>query len=380
MLSTQAYAERLTQAYLGLDAWYRAAHPQDPWGLVVLNLSHLPVMELQDVHHAAQVFAELRQQAQHLPEADRRAYYTALCTSALTAMRWKADKLDLPQQIAGFLDAAPQAATPETLEDLRQQMQLCLRELGYKGSLEQAALQWQSDHQIPPQQIAPAMQALMQEARERTEALFGALQQPLPIVRIVSGAQFNARCNYASHTIEINQDPILTLPLLKHLTVHEVFPGHCLQFEWRQRAYNEGWGFADGLLSLVKSAGSPMFEGLADAGAWILDWEEPSDRLVALLSRYRAGLGTVAAWGLHQQSWSLEQATRYLSERSLMGGEGWVANRLAYIAPAGRGAHVWSYWLGEQRLRAVCKPKPALSTLRFLFGRMHSLASLGMAA
>ena len=60
-------------------------------------------------------------------------------------------------------------------------------------------------------------------------------------VSAVSGVPFNARCNYLGRTIELNIDPTLTRPGLKHLAVHEGYPGHYLQFKLRETLYREGW-------------------------------------------------------------------------------------------------------------------------------------------
>src|SRR6266508_6114562 len=53
----------------------------------------------------------------------------------------------------------------------------------------------------------------------------------------VSGVPFNARCNYLARQVELNIDPILTRPALKHLAVHECYPGHYVQFKLRETWY-----------------------------------------------------------------------------------------------------------------------------------------------
>lgn len=377
---TRAYAEALARAYLGLDQLHRKANPEDPWGLVVLQLEPLEPEAFQDFDAAQKRFSELRSEARILEEPDRRVYYTSLCGSALAVIEWNRQGLSIEDQIKRFLAAPPKPASQEELEAIRAELYRWLGELGYKGDLAQRAVAWETRHRVEPDQIASTMHLLIAEARARSEAIFGSIQCPNPQIKIVSGAAFNARCDYAKLTVEVNRDPILTLQGLKHLVLHEVFPGHCLQFELRQRGYQEGWGFADGLLSLVKSAGSPLFEGIADAGGHLLDWEGPDDKVQTLLTRYRAGLGTVAAWGLHKLGWNRDKAAAYLHEWSLSGGEGWVHNRLAYISPKGRGAHVWSYWLGEQHLRPLIPPIPKQALIQKLYGQMHSLGSLSMVA
>ncbi|MDX2004664.1 MAG: hypothetical protein SFU83_05240 [Meiothermus sp.] len=376
--ATRRYALALARAYLGLDQLHRAANPEDPWGLVVLELERLEPEPFPDFAAAKVRFNELRGQARSLLEPDRRTYYLALCGSALAVIEWNTQGLGLEAQIEGFLAAPPRPASEAELEEIRGKLHGLLGGMGYAGDLAQRATAWEARHRVEPEQIEQTMLMLTDEARGRSEAVFWPIECPDPQIKIVSGAAFNARCDYARLTVEVNRDPVLTRQSLKHLVIHEIFPGHCLQFETRRRAYLEGWGYADGLLSLVKSAGSPLFEGVADSGGHLLDWEDADDKVQALLTNYRAGLGTVAAWGLHKLGWSRDQAADYLHRNSLSGGAGWVDNRLGYIAPKGRGAHVWSYWLGERRLRSLVAPRPPRALAQKLYGRMHSLESVAL--
>ena len=380
--ATLRYAERLAAAYQGLDALHRAANPGDAWGLVVLRMEGAPEPQAfatwQDADAA---FVRLADAAADLVEPDRRRYYADLCTSARTVVAWNEDpaRVPLPDQVRGFLAAPPRPPSAEELASLRADLAAALAAAGYAGDLRSAARTWEADDRVAPEHLATTMTDLMVEANERAAKAFDVPMPALPSVSIVRGAGFNARCDFANGVVELNADPVVTLASLRHLTLHEVVPGHCLQFETRARAHREGWGGADGLLSLVKSAGSPLFEGVADAGDRLIGWTTPRDRIGSAMTRLRAALGTAAAWGLHHQDWTLEEAHAWLLEEAPTGDPGWVVNRLAYIAPRGRGAHVWSYWLGEPAVRDAFEaidggPTPA--HLRLVYGRMHSLASL----
>lgn len=196
----------------------------------------------------------------------------------------------------------------------------------------------------------------------------------------VSGVAFNARCNYLSRRIELNVDPILTRPGLKHLAVHEGYPGHYLQFTLRAAMAERGEAAADVLLSIVNSASSSVFEGIGDSGVTMLDWmESDDDRVQALMNAYRAGIGTEAAWQFHALGWPAQKVADSLAGRSLVGGEGWVANRVKFIQSPSRAVLIWSYWWGE---RVVTKAWRSIGAYRrdeflpFLYGRMHSNASI----
>lgn len=382
--ATLAYAERLARAYRGLDTLHRAANPDDPWGLVVLDMAENRSPTSFGGWDAARgAFVRLAEEAADLVEADRRRYYADLCRSALTVVAWneRDGALPLEEQVAGFLATEPRPASEAELGAVRAELGRELAAAGHGGPLRDAARAWETATRVATDELVPTMERLMHEALDRTATVFDVPMPRLPSVTLVRGAAFNARCDFARGVVELNADPVITLGDLRHLVVHEVVPGHCLQFETRKLAAREGWGGADGLMSLVKSAGSPLFEGVADAGNELIGWTEPVDRITALVSRLRAGIGTVAAWGIHREGWSRERARAYLAEYALMGGAGWVENRLGYSAPKGRGAHVWSYWLGEQALRPVYARHPngmPAGDLRTIYGRMHSLASLAV--
>jgi hypothetical protein len=382
--ATMRYSERLTEAYRGLDALHRAANPDDGWGIVVLDMAEEPrATTFAGWLDARAAFDRFAAEADDLEEPDRRRYYGDLCRSASTVIVWNATGGELPleQQVEGFLATEPRPASDDELDAVRRDLGSALEAAGYGGGLAEAARAWEADNRVAPDDLVSTMHELMHEASDASAGVFDLPMPPMPSVELVRGAAFNARCNYAVGTVELNADPVITLGDLRHLVIHEVIPGHCLQFASRAQAYREGWGGADGQLSLVKSAGSPMFEGVADAGNELIGWHESVDTITALVSRLRAGIGTVAAWGLHRDGWSMEQARAYLLEHALTGGPGWVENRLGYIAPRGRGAHVWSYWLGERRLRPVYQRPGTASDnalLRRIYGRMHSLASLGL--
>ena len=146
---------------------------------------------------------------------------------------------------------------------------------------------------------------------------------------------------------------------------------------------HEGLAPADGLLSVVNTASSSVFEGIADAGIAMLDWVETDDddRLQALMNRYRAGIGTGAAWRLHALGETAEGVTGWLLSRSLAGGEGWVQNRMKFIAAPARAVLIWSYWWGEPVVAAAWERVPKERRpefLRYLHERMHSNTTVGM--
>jgi hypothetical protein len=384
--STLAYAEELTDTLLAVDALYRA-ESGDGDGLVVVNMApgRTPA-PLGSYAAARERLDELARRAGELPEPDRQLYYRQVCESTLALLRWRAGELPFTGQVAEFLHVPAAPAADAELDALRSEMRALLLGMGYSGDLAAQCATWEARNRVAPDEVPGVLAELLDEAWERTAAR---IELPAPKsdgmrVTTVSGVPFNARCDYLHRQVELNVDPTLTRPALKHLAVHECYPGHYVQFKLRETWYREGTAPADGLLSVVNTASSCTFEGIADNGLRVLDWiEGDDDRLSALMTRYRAGIGTAAAWRLHALGWPESRVAEWLRAQTLVGGEGWVANRMRFIAAPQRCALIWSYWWGEAAVAPVwerAEPARRPELLRFLYGRMHSPQSVAMFA
>ncbi len=382
---TLALGERAMTALLGLDALYRR-ESADGDGLAVVNLDtrgRYAADSFSTYAEAARVFEELRAEARGLPEADRRVYYDALCHSTLAFIAWRRNGLPFIEQIRDFLHVPAEPAPAEELEALQAEISALLTRMGYAGDLRSQCALWEERNRVPPEEVPAVLEGLLDEAWRRTEDRLIRIPRPRSDgMRVVpvSGVAFNARCNYLERRIELNVDPILTRPGLKHLAVHEGYPGHYLQFTLRATMAERGEAAADVLLSIVNSASSSIFEGIGDSGITMLDWmESDDDRVQALMNAYRAGIGTEAAWQFHALGWPAQKVADSLAERSLVGGSGWVANRVKFIQSPSRAVLIWSYWWGE---RVVTRAWNRIGAYRrdgflpFLYGRMHSNASI----
>ena len=382
---TLALGRRVMTALLGLDALYRK-ESADGDGLVVVNLDldHRYAADAFAAYaDAGRCFEQLRLDARRLPEADRRAYYDALCHSTLAFITWRTMGLPLLEQIRDFLHVPAAPAPPEEMEALQGKMGELLTRMGYPGDLRSQCAAWEEKNRVRPEQVPAVLESLLAEAWRRTEERLLKIPRPqsdgMHVVP-VTGVAFNARCNYLSRRIDLNVDPILTRPGLKHLAVHEGYPGHYVQFTLRTTMEERGEAAADVLLSIVNSASSSIFEGIGDSGITMLDWmESDDDRVQALMNVYRAGIGTEAAWQFHALGWPAARVADSLAERSLVGGEGWVANRVKFIRSPARAVLIWSYWWGERVVTNAWRRVGAYRRdefLRFLYGRMHSNASI----
>lgn len=384
--ATLAFGRRAAEALLGLDALFRR-ESGDPDGLVVLNLDAGATLEparFRTYDAARDSFTALLGQSVRLAEPDRRVYYEDLCLSSLAFIGWRSEGLDFRRQLAGFLHVPAEPAGDAALAAIEAELGAALSALGYDDRLAGQCAAWEERQRIPAERVPEVLADRLERAWSATAATIGIPADPSDAMRgtVVEGAAFNARCDYLARTIELNTDPVLTGPGLTHLAVHEGYPGHYLQFKRRELAFAEGRAPADVLLSVVNTASSSTFEGIADHGLALLGWlDDPDLEIHRLLNRHRAGLGTEAAWRLHALGWSIDRVADWLRARALVGGEGWVGNRMRFIAAPARAVLIWSYWWGETVVATAAAASGEELRGRFvsfLYDRMHSNRSVAM--
>ena len=384
---TVEFGKRVATGLLGVDSLYRE-ETSGGEGLVVVNMAAPGELEpepFKSYSEAVGWFEALGAEAVHLREPDRKVYYGQLCRSTLAFIEWRELGLPFDAQLGRFLHVPVAPAPQPELDGICQTIHGLLTEMGYEGDLKAQCSAWEDRNRISSHEVEGVLSVLLDEAWDRTQERL--LKIPAPRsdgmrVSCVSGVAFNARCDYLNRTIELNTDPVLTQPGLKHLAVHEGYPGHYVQFKLRESMYREGLAPADNLLSVVNTVSSSVFEGIADVGLEMLDWiTTDDDRVLGLLNRHRAGIGTGAAWRLHALAQPRDEVADWLREQSLVGGDGWVDNRMAFVSDPARAVLIWSYWWGEQVVAPVWKAVPhgrRPEFLRFLYGRMHSNTTVEM--
>ncbi|MGI8475637.1 MAG: hypothetical protein ACR2OO_04615 [Thermomicrobiales bacterium] len=392
--ATLRYAEELTTALLGLDALYAREQGKDPFSgdadidrLVVLNMSTTHRPDAFASYFDAQArFGELRDAAAALPEADRQVYYRQTCGSAISFATWREEGLPFERQLTGFLHVPAAPPEPDELDAIHTAMRPVLRDLGFDGGVEPGVKAWEARTSVPADKVEDVLNDLMSQAWDLT-----AERMAIPAgksdgmrVETVRDVPYNAMCDYKRRLVRLNLDPVLTMAGLRHLAVHEGCPGHYVQFKRREAGYAAGTSPADVLLSVVNTASSTPFEGIADAGMAIIGWDVGADdRLGALLTRYRSGLAARAAWRLHGEGWSPAAVRDELLADALTGGEAWVDSRMRFISADDRAVLIWSYWHGEPSVSALWarvadRPEAHPAYFDFLYDRMHSRESLAL--
>lgn len=393
---TLDFSRDVTRAILGVDALYRR-ESGDETGLAVLNMDVEGEFEAEafaSYAEAATRWSELRARAEGLEEPDRRVYYDQLAHSTLAFIRWRDEGLEFERQLGDFLHVPAGPVSDATLDEVRESIDALLGEISYSGDLRRRCADWEDRNRVPADEVEGICRELMDEAWERTNELvveIPADRSDGMRVSAVTEVPFNARCDYLSRTVDLNVEPTLTRPGLRHLAVHEGYPGHYVQFKLRETWYRDGIAPADNLLSVVNTASSSVFEGIADTGMAMIGWDQTADdRVQSLMNRHRSAIGTGAAWRLHALGWSRERVTDWLRDRALTGGEGWVRNRMAFIEAPSRAVLIWSYWWGESTVRAKWRDVAAGTIsggdaasrrsrfVQYLYGRMHSNRTVEM--
>lgn len=387
---TLDFGREVVTAILGVDRLYRE-ESGDETGLAVLNMDTDGVFSpdpFEGYADAAERWHGIGAAADSLPEPDRRTYYAQLADATLAFIRWRSGGLDFESQLGHFLQMPAEPVPDATLDALRSDMRALLGGMGYHGDLAAQAAAWEDRNRVPPDEVEEVSRALMHEAWVRTNERvveIPADESDGMNVVAVTGVPFNARCNYLARKVELNVEPTLTRPGLRHLAVHEGYPGHYVQFKLRETWFRDGTAPADNLLSVVNTASSSVFEGIADTGLAMIGWDESDDdRVQELMNRYRSAIGTGAAWRLHALGWSREDATDWLRAQALTGGEGWVQNRMGFVEAPSRAVLIWSYWWGEPTVSKAWHAAVGAGRkdpfVRYLYGRMNSNRTVEMFA
>ncbi|GHV27470.1 hypothetical protein FACS18948_4900 [Clostridia bacterium] len=380
--ATLRFGEQLASITLGIDVLYRAepSVADDTDGLAVINMGWEQITRLTDYREARERLAELAKLSFSLPEPDRRLYMLQACLSLDSFCAFRLGQLpSLETQVGMFLHVDNAPVTVAELDEMCGSLRVLLTQLGYSGDLAEQARQWEEKNRVPADEVAGEMNRLMAVARERCGEILE-LPDALYSCEVQKGGAFSARSEYDRLCVLVNIEPTYTLPALKHLVCHEVYPGHYLQFTYRKELNKKGFASADGLLSVVNHASSATFEGIADMGVHFLDWEESDDdRVSKLLSEIKSATGTACASQLHTLGWSKERILAWLRPYMLVGGEGALRSRMRFIEDPARAALIWSYWRGDQETERVYQRVEKSDLPRFydyIYGRLHTPASM----
>lgn len=376
------FGEELATITLGIDALDRRLRGSEDEmdGLVVINMGWHNVAQFENYAEARAALAELAKKSFFLPEPDRRLYYLQACMSLDSFCAFSDGKLPkLTDQVGMFLHADCAPVTEKYLLQKCAEVEKLLKENGYNGTLKEMAAKWEAENRVPADKVQSTMDELMVTARELTGKFL-----PLPEAHYKcvteAGGPFSARSDYDHLQVVVNIEPAYTMQALKHLVVHEAYPGHYMQFTMRKELWKQGLAAADGLLSVCNHSSSSTFEGIADMGGRFIGWENtPDDKIFEILSEIKSSMGTLSSYQMNVLHWTEDQIRDYMAKWPLLGGEGAIKSRLNFVRDPSRAALIWSYWRGDQALRGVLDRLEEKDMPRFydyIYGRLHTPASL----
>ena len=376
------FGEELASVTLGIDALDRRLHNYTEMadGLVVINMGWKQVREFESYAQAREALSELARKSFSLPEPDRRLYYLQACVSLDSFCAYSMGLLpSLTDQVGLFLHADCAPVSESYLQACCARLQACFDRMGYSGTLKEMTAKWEAENRVPANKGKDTMLSLMAEAREKTAAFL-----PLPEkhygCEVEQGGPFSARSDYDHLRVIVNTEPDYTLQALKHLVGHEAYPGHYMQFTMRRVYFEQGYGAADGLLSVCNHSSSSTFEGIADMGTRLIGWkQDDNDAVFEILSEIKSAMGTASSYQMNVLHWTPEQIRDYMAKWPLLGGEGAIKSRLRFVSDPSRAALIWSYWRGDQAVASVFDRVEAKDMDRYIdyvYGRLHTPASL----
>lgn len=379
---------RLAALAMGIDELERRLSggegALDSEGLVPIYLGEelVPPAELSGWEDVFGQLEDFQQQAQTYPEGPRRQFLLDMTDSLRAAAQlFSGQELSFAEKLGRLVGVSAGPVAPERLKALQDELDGLLSGLGYRqGGLAQRAARWEEERFVEPKRLEPLFQSLMAEAQRRTDARVFATGEYIMRLNLVRGVPYSARCSFNKGQMDLNADLRFTLPGLKHLVCHEVFPGHSTQLLYTLEAARRGESTLDVLLCTANTVVGAIQEGIGDQGIHLIEWVETADDAIHLsLRRLRTAAATSAAWYQMGEGWPLERVRGFLQETAFPQ-EAWLEGRLRFAAHPFRGPFIASYWFGDEAVREARERagERRAEFVRFLYGQMNSVQSMRM--
>lgn len=370
----------------GIDALYRSTPRSDGFldkeGLIPVAMAEVEPITLRD-------YAEARERLEALAvrnagEAEtqlRRDYVDEMIDSLMALVTTFEEKpISFADRVARQIRVETQLVPDAELEGYRQTIREKLDELGYAGgSLTEDFNRWEAQARVPKEAVLAELKALILEGRERVTATMYPMAHEWMEPEGVTAVPFSAYCDYPTRKVLLNLDFPYTRFSLKHLATHEVFPGHLVHMNLRERYVAEGKMPLDGAQVVTSSASSALFEGIADNGMFFLDWVDgPEDELGVALQRLRSAMRCNAAWMMHAEGMSLDEIVPIMADKALQDPVT-ARSRLAFLSHNLRAPFVYAYYGGDMAVHEVWKtvePNERKEFWSFLYDNMHTPTTL----
>lgn len=370
----------------GIDALYRKTPRSDGFldkeGLIPVAMAEVEPIGLRDYTEAREKLEALAIRNASEAETPLRRDYVAEMIDSLLALvtTFEEKPISFADRVARQIRVKTQLVSDAELDVYRQTIREKLDELGYAGgSLTDDFNRWEAQARVPKEAVLAELKGLILEGRERVDATMYPFAHEWMEPEGVTAVPFSAYCDYPTRKVLLNLDFPYTRFSLKHLATHEVFPGHLVHMNLRERAVAEGRMTLDGAQVVTSSASSALFEGIADNGMFFLDWVDgPEDELGVALQRLRSAMRCNAAWMMHAEGMSLDEIVPITADKALQDPVT-ARSRLAFLNHNLRAPFVYAYYGGDLAVHEVWKtvPKDRRSDFwSYLYDNMHTPTTL----
>ena len=378
-------SERYTLTVLGADAAYRERpgggdQTLETEGLVPVHWTRLRAEPL-SLDKAAKALADLAAEASGLHDPRQRDWLTEQALATRQLLRWvSGENLSYEDVVAACLRVPPQAPSAAQLMAHRARLDEALERAGFPSGPAGIDAYHEQDR-IPSSEVQTALQALLDEGRERVGRYHPQLTLHAEPIRaqVVHGVPFSAYCDYPGRRVWLNGDFAYTRSALKHLVGHEAYPGHDVHMAHREHLTVSGKMPIDGALVLTNSASSVLYEGIAEAGLDLIHWRDtPLDLVEWHLTRLQQLCSIEAAHALNTGRQTPAEVAGFL-RATIRQTDIWIEARLRFFTHRLRAPFIYSYWWGNELTSRFWQAVSALNSDRavaYLYEQMHSPSTL----
>lgn len=374
----------------GLDLLYRSRNRNagilDAEGLIPVAVAEVAPRHFGSYEEAEAAILSLRDRLGEAQSALRRDWLDEMSDSLLALIAtFRGDGITFAERLKRQIRTDTRDIPDEIIAGYHNGIRQALDELGFRGGdLLEDFTRWEKQARIPEDKVLDVLADFQRQARARCGRLASVLNADwLDAEWIRPVAQrdvpYSAYCDFPGRQVLLNVGFPYTAFSLKHLAVHEAFPGHLVHLKLRERRVAEGHMPLDAAQVVTSSASSAIFEGIADNGLQFLDWVETTeDHLGHLLQRLRSALRCRAAWRALGEGRPLDDILPDIARDSLQTPTV-TRSRLAFLGHDLRAPFVYAYWCGEMAVDAVWSTIAEGehgSFWGYLYGNMHTPATL----
>ncbi len=214
----------------------------------------------------------------------RRHWLSAQVVGLLTTARKLAgEPITYTDEVEACYGVRPSRVDEEVLSAAHRQLE---EALPGSGPLAERLIAWRESHAVPVDRLAPAVDTLAEDLRERTRRLFGLPDGEHVEFELVSNepwSGFNYYLGGLRSRVAINTDlPVLSTGLA-HLVAHEAYPGHHTEHTRKEVGLVRRRHWWEESIFLVGTPQCLLAEGLADLGLDVVMGRRPEQEIAAHL-------------------------------------------------------------------------------------------------